>query len=71
MHLLSGLGEVETHWSRGHQAQLEEERRVLDTGERVGIYILNAETSNHLPRWVSTSVATRPVPVSRRLGGLS
>ena len=39
--------------SRGYKAQLEVESRVLDMQERVGVYMLNAETSNLLPHWVS------------------
>ena len=39
--------------SRGYKAQIEIESRVLDMQERVGIYILNAATSNLLPHWVS------------------
>lgn len=68
MCLLSGLGEMETPWSRGHQAQSAEEGRVLDTGER-SIGMLNANTSNLLPCWVSTKMAT--ISKSRSLGKLT
>lgn len=58
----SRLEEIKNPW--GHQAQ--EEGRVLNTGGRISICTLNAETSILLC-WVSTNVATNPKPASSRL----
>ena len=38
---------------RRYKAQLEVGSRVLDMQARVGVYMLNAETANLLPHWVS------------------
>ena len=58
--------------SRGYKAQLEIESRVLDMQERVGIYLhlkrCNLQPSSSLG---FPNVATRPVPISRTLAGLS